>query len=187
MPWRLRWTARKWPPKSRPTDRPRMCPTAPCSTCATRSACRSARSPSSTTCWLIWPRKAAANWASTCPRYRPTATNTGSEFCLCRRPPLRPNHSRAGARSYNTPSTPGTRQKVALAQRHTVVAQDGVSGGDVEEHVGQRSGLQVVLGAHRARARLAHGEGDFLRFLTIDGAGRYRLQPSHRVVDPGDQ
>lgn len=72
----LPWTARKWPPKNRPTARCKTCPTAPCSTCAAHWACRSARLRNCLICWLICRTRAATRWPNICPKFKLIVTVT---------------------------------------------------------------------------------------------------------------
>jgi orotate phosphoribosyltransferase len=71
MPWPLRWTARKKPPRMA-----RMWTTVPCSTCATNWACRSAPLRDWLTCCNICRVARAMPWAPTMPRCWPTASAT---------------------------------------------------------------------------------------------------------------
>jgi len=78
-------------------------------------------------------------------------------------------------------------QKLVFADGHAVVAQDGVSRGDVEKHIGQRPIFQVVLAAHGARGGLTGGEGDMLVFQAVEGGRRHGLQPGQCLVNAAHQ
>ena len=58
-------------------------------------------------------------------------------------------------------------KKVALADLYAVVAQDGISRGDVEIHIWQHPAGQVVLAAQGAGFAGAGGKGDFLVFGAV--------------------
>jgi hypothetical protein len=76
----------------------------------------------------------------------------------------------------------GAAQEVELAQRHALVAQQGVRDGDVEIEVRQQEGAHVV-GAGELQLPLAGIEADLARLLACDRVGRNAAQIFDRGRD----
>src|SRR5437763_9899017 len=77
-------------------------------------------------------------------------------------------------------------EEVALAELHAVVAQDGVGGRDVEEHVGNRPALQKSQSLELEGA-LANGHLDVARLRSFERTRRHALQVVDGARDAGAQ
>ena len=67
------------------------------------------------------------------------------------------------------------------------MAKNGIGRGDMEKHIGQRPGLEVILACECFGFIPAHGKGDLFIFLPVKTSRWHRGQPRHGLVDACDQ